>query len=261
MMIFNMFDSQITGSLRARCQDVPLRIGVNATVIPASSGLGSSGHYTFLKAGENQDSFCARCGEWWACLAGEIAITLPDSTTQLLQRGGVFSPQVGAQHQLKVLSDATLLRAEFDDITDTSTSLLFNYFDSFSTGHTVDWTGGLNLGVSSRFIAKSDGLGSSATFTSMIEGEDPDWAARLNYKHVEWCASFQGTLKVAWFDKQQQRERIAWVQPGMAYAPGVDEDHEISAFQSVVGLVCCFRPALDNLAVQHDLTGSVASSY
>lgn len=260
MKIFNIFDAQLQGRIQARDPQQALQIGVDALVIPGEAGLGSEGHYTFLRAGESQAAWTPPCGEWWACLAGELEIRSPDGSHQILQRGALFTPQVGVAHGVKVLSDATILRAVFDDVLTTPATRLLDYYHSFSAGHVVDWTGGFNLGVSSRFFSGETGLGASATFTSMKEGADPQWAARLNYRHCEWCACFQGTLKVAWRDESQQ-EQVAWVQPGMVYSPGINEDHEISAYRSQVGLVCCFRPALDNLAVQHDLSGETASRY
>jgi hypothetical protein len=261
MKIFNIFDAQLQGRIQMRSSWQALQIGIDALVIPPQAELGSKGHYTFFRTGEQQPAYSPVCGEWWACLAGELEIIPPGGERCILQRGSVFAPQVGAAHSVRALSNTTVLRAVFDDVLTTPTSQLLTYYQSFSAGHVVDWTGGINCGISARFFNREAGLGASATFTSMVAGEQPDWAAKLNYRHAEWCACFQGTLKVAWFDSQQKRELVAFIQPGMVYAPGIGEDHEISAFQSLVGLVCCFRPSLSDLAVQHDLSGEQASRY
>ncbi len=260
MQLFNAFDAQLRGDIRVRDRHTDLQIGVDIPVLPVDAELGSTGYYTFLQTGELQASYVTDTPQWWACLSGAIELSWTGGSF-VLQKGSVFAPVPGTCYSLIVHHDTTLIRAELQDIDGPLSTRTITYFDAMTSGHLVDWTGGFNLGNSSRFLSRQDGLGSTATFTSVRKSDDPGWAAKLNYRHIEWCACFQGVLRVAWTERESGQTQVAFVQPGMVYAPGVGEDHEISAYQSVVGLVCCFKPSLEDLAVTHRLNGETASSY
>lgn len=81
----------------------------------------------------------------------------------------------------------------------------------------------------------------NAAFVSLAEGE-PEWAVRLRAGGLNWAACHEGTLCLQWHSPWPHAERqVAYLQPGMVFAPDPDEAYRIDALHPVASLLCCLQ--------------------
>ena len=236
MRIFSLFDAQMRGEILPGGTASQLRVGLQVRVVPEAAGLGSSGDYIFLRQGAMQSGIVTTRAEWWACLHGTIKLTPVGGEPVLVSVGGVYALRQAERVHLAVLQDTVLMRAI---LAPTALGLvgagMTSSYDAFAVGQADLWQAdGAQHGA--------DGVPrANAAFVSLGEGE-PEWALRLRAAGLNWAACHAGALCLQWHSPWPHIERqVAYLQPGMVFAPDPDEAYRIEALHPVASLLCCLQ--------------------
>ncbi|GAB7546964.1 hypothetical protein [Cupriavidus sp. 8B] len=236
MRIFSLFDAQMRGEILAGGTASQLRVGLQVRVVPEAAGLGSSGDYIFLPQGAMQSGIVTTRAEWWACLCGTIKLTPLGGEPVLVSAGGVYALRQAERLHLAVLQDTVLIRAILDP---NAVGLVgagaTSSYDAFAVGQADLWQAdGPERGAHG--VPRAN-----AAFVSLAEGE-PEWALRLRAGGLNWAACHAGTLCLQWHSPWPHVERqVAYLQPGMVFAPDPDEAYRIDALYPVASLLCCLQ--------------------
>ena len=260
MRIFSLFDAQMRGEILAGGSASQLRVGLQVRVVPEAAGLGSSGDYIFLPEGAMQSGIVTARAEWWACLYGTIKLTPVGGAPVLLSAGGLYALRQAERLDLAVLQDAVMIRAILDpNAVGLVGAGITSSYDAFATGQAERWRatpGAETIEVSGASVRSgrfapgmAEGQSRSApgvlrvnaAFVSLGEGE-PEWAMRLRAVGLNWAACHEGTLCLQWHSPWPHAEReVAYLQPGMVFAPDPDEAYRIDALHPVASLLCCLQ--------------------
>ncbi|WP_420992665.1 hypothetical protein ACKI2N_006810 [Cupriavidus sp. 30B13] len=242
MRIFSLFEAQMRGEILAGGGASALRVGLQVRVVPETAGLGSSGDYVFLPQGAMQPGTATARAEWWACLCGAVKVTLAGCAPVLLSPGSVYAIRQGERLRLAALQDSVLIRAVLDPhAVGLVGAGLTSSFDAFAAGQAERWRawGGAADAVARAGRPAPPRL--NAAFVTIAEGE-PEWADRLRAGGLNWAACHEGTLRLQWHSPWPHAERqVAYLQPGMVFAPDPDEGYRIEALEPVASLLCCLQ--------------------
>ncbi|MGO4329152.1 hypothetical protein AB4Z48_02505 [Cupriavidus sp. 2TAF22] len=238
MRIFSLFDAQMRGEILAGGGASALRVGLQVRVVPEAAGLGSSGDYVFLPQGAAQPGIVTARAEWWACLCGTVKVTPAGGAPVLLSAGGVYAIRQGERLQLAVLQDSVLIRTVLDpQAVGLVGAGLTSSFDAFAAGQSERWRPGQGARAADACMPPR----LNAAFVAIAEGE-PEWAERLRAGGLNWAACHEGTLCLQWYSPWPHAERqVAYLQPGMVFAPDPEEGYRIDALQPVASLLCCLQ--------------------
>jgi hypothetical protein len=220
--------------------DSQLRVGLQVRVVPESAGLGSSGDYIFLPQGAMQSSVLTAHAEWWACLCGTIKLMPVGGAPVLLSAGGVYALRQAERLHLAALQDTVLIRAILDPgAVGLVGAGITSSYDAFAAGQAQRWRAVPGAEASE---APAPGLARvNAAFVSLAEGE-PEWAVRLRAGGLNWAACHEGALCLQWHSPWPQAGlQVAYLQPGMVFAPDPDEAYRIDALHPVASLLCCLQ--------------------
>lgn len=237
MRIFSLFDAQMRGEVLTGGTASQLRVGLQVRVVPEAAGLGSTGDYIFLPQGAMQSGIVTACPEWWACLRGTIKLTPVGGKPVLVSAGGVYALRQAERLHLAVLQGAVLIRTVLDP---SAVGLVgagvTSGYEAFAGGQAGRWQ------LEGEMRGAQEGVPrANAAFVSLAEGE-PDWALRLRAGGLNWAACYAGTLCLQWHSPWPHVERqVAYLQPGMVFAPDPDEAYRIDALHPVASLLCCLR--------------------
>ncbi|WP_454720650.1 MULTISPECIES: hypothetical protein [Cupriavidus] len=245
MRVFSLFDAQMRGEIVAGAPASALRVGLQVRVVPEAAGLGGSGDYVFLRQGAMQAGFVAARAEWWACLCGAVKIVRAGCAPVLLSAGSVYAIRQGERLRLAALQDSVLIRAVLDpQAVGLVGAGLTSSFDAFAAGQAERWR---VPGAAADMDAGEGRTGApapprlNAAFVTIAEGE-PAWAERLGAGGLNWAACHEGTLRLQWHSPWPHVElQVAYLQPGMVFAPDPEEGYRIDALDPVASLLCCLQ--------------------
>ncbi|WP_020203667.1 MULTISPECIES: hypothetical protein [Cupriavidus] len=243
MRVFSLFDAQVRGEIVAGAAASALRVGLQVRVVPEAAGLGSSGDYVFLRQGAMQPGIAAARAEWWACLCGAVKVTPAGCAPVLLSAGSVYAIRQGERLRLAALQDSVLVRAVLDpQAVGLVGAGLTSSFDAFAAGQAERWR--MQGGAGDAQAGPAGGHAPprlNAAFVTIAEGE-PAWAERLRAGGLNWAACHEGTLRLQWHSPWPHVERqVAYLQPGMVFAPDPEEGYRIDALDPVASLLCCLQ--------------------
>ncbi|CAG9173399.1 hypothetical protein CURE108131_24270 [Cupriavidus respiraculi] len=198
-----------------------LDIGIRHRLVPASAGLGSTGDYIHLKAGETQPLIVAGHAQWWTCLRGLLEIVQEGEPPSRIGQGYTFAARRGERFGVTAVEETVLVRMTLVE-------------------------GAPNAAAGARQgPAQKEGIErgapAGAAFAKLAPGDDA-WPARLRAHGMRWAVCCTGAARLQWGGRAKGRRRVACLQPGMAFAPGARQAYTIEPLDPTTGMLCFMQP-------------------